>query len=224
MGELLSQLWSPEMQMALTGVVVLLVVLYVLSIVWVVRDAYMRGVTWWVWGIVALVPIRLLHAAAAHDEDRPRRAEPRGGAEETPAHALRRVRHVRLPRRGRLRAVPQLPHPAEEHVRSLQEGARAHVDRVPFLRHARERRRPPAAFEGVGRLSRGACLAEYPALGLQLVGAQRVGFGFPRRRHYRHAAFEQPQHRGAREPLLRRTKAGFRRRPLGRVASHNLYC
>ncbi len=57
MGELLSQLWSPEMQMALTGVVVLLVVLYVLSIVWVVRDAYMRGVTWWVWGIVALVPI-----------------------------------------------------------------------------------------------------------------------------------------------------------------------
>lgn len=57
MGDLLSQLMTPEMQMALTGVVVLLVVLYVLSIVWVVRDAYMRGVTWWVWGIVALVPI-----------------------------------------------------------------------------------------------------------------------------------------------------------------------
>ncbi len=57
MSELFAQLWSPQMQAAFTIVVVLLVVLYVLSIVWVVRDAYMRGATWYIWGIVALVPI-----------------------------------------------------------------------------------------------------------------------------------------------------------------------
>ncbi len=45
------------MQTAFTVVVVLLAVLYVLSIVWVVRDAYLRGTTWYVWGIVALVPL-----------------------------------------------------------------------------------------------------------------------------------------------------------------------
>lgn len=44
------------MQMAMTVVVVLLVILYVLSIIWVVRDAYLRGTVWYIWAIVALVP------------------------------------------------------------------------------------------------------------------------------------------------------------------------
>lgn len=57
MGDLLSQMMTPEMQMAMTAIVVILVVLYVLSIVWVVRDAYLRGQNWWIWGIVALIPI-----------------------------------------------------------------------------------------------------------------------------------------------------------------------
>lgn len=57
MSELLAQLWTPQMQTAFTVVIVLLVILYVLSIVWVVRDAYMRGTVWYVWAIVALVPI-----------------------------------------------------------------------------------------------------------------------------------------------------------------------
>lgn len=57
MSELLSQLWTPEMQAAFTVVVVLLVILYVLSIVWVVRDAYMRGAQWYIWAVVALVPV-----------------------------------------------------------------------------------------------------------------------------------------------------------------------
>ena len=56
MSELLNQLWTPELQAAFTVVVVLLVILYVLSIVWVVRDAYLRGSYWYVWAIVALVP------------------------------------------------------------------------------------------------------------------------------------------------------------------------
>lgn len=45
------------MQAVFTLVVVLLVILYVLSIIWVIRDAYLRGVTWYIWAIVALVPI-----------------------------------------------------------------------------------------------------------------------------------------------------------------------
>lgn len=57
MSELLNQLWTPELQAAFTVVVVLLVILYVLSIVWVVRDAYLRGSYWYVWAIVALVPL-----------------------------------------------------------------------------------------------------------------------------------------------------------------------
>lgn len=57
MNELLAQLWSPQMQTAFTIVIVLLVILYILSIVWVVRDAYLRGTTWYVWAIVALVPV-----------------------------------------------------------------------------------------------------------------------------------------------------------------------
>ena len=57
MSELLSQLWTPELQAAFTVVLVLLVILYVLSIVWVVRDAYLRGTMWYLWAIVALVPV-----------------------------------------------------------------------------------------------------------------------------------------------------------------------
>lgn len=57
MSEILSQLFTPEVTAAFSVVIVLLVVLYVLSIVWVVRDAYQRGTTWYVWAIVALVPV-----------------------------------------------------------------------------------------------------------------------------------------------------------------------
>lgn len=57
MSEILSQLWTPELQMAITVVIVLLVALYVLSVIWVVRDAYQRGTMWYVWAIVALIPV-----------------------------------------------------------------------------------------------------------------------------------------------------------------------
>ena len=57
MSDLLSQLWTPELQAALTVVVVVLIILYVLSIIWVARDAYMRGTYWYLWVIVALVPL-----------------------------------------------------------------------------------------------------------------------------------------------------------------------
>jgi hypothetical protein len=57
MSDILSQLWTPELQMAFTVCIVMLVAVYVLSIIWVVRDAYQRGTVWYVWAIVALVPI-----------------------------------------------------------------------------------------------------------------------------------------------------------------------
>ena len=57
MSELMSQLITPELMTAFSIFIVLLVVLYILSIVWVVRDAYMRGTHWYVWGVVALVPL-----------------------------------------------------------------------------------------------------------------------------------------------------------------------
>ncbi len=57
MSDILSQLWTPELQMAVTAIIVLLVAVYVLSIIWVVRDAYQRGTVWYIWAIVALVPI-----------------------------------------------------------------------------------------------------------------------------------------------------------------------
>ena len=57
MSDLLSQLWTAELQAALTVIVVLLVILYVLSIIWVARDAYLRGSYWYVWVVVALVPL-----------------------------------------------------------------------------------------------------------------------------------------------------------------------
>lgn len=57
MSDILSQLCTPELQMAVTVCIVMLVAVYVLSIIWVVRDAYQRGTVWYIWAIVALVPI-----------------------------------------------------------------------------------------------------------------------------------------------------------------------
>ena len=57
MNELLAQLWTPELQQAVTIIVVCLVILYVLSIVFVARDAYLRGTHWYLWAILALVPL-----------------------------------------------------------------------------------------------------------------------------------------------------------------------
>lgn len=57
MTELISQILTPELQMVLIVLLVMLIALYVLSIVWVIRDANQRGVTWWVWGLVSLIPI-----------------------------------------------------------------------------------------------------------------------------------------------------------------------
>lgn len=57
MSELISQLITPELRAAMIAVVVLLVILYVLSIIWVARDANLRGTYWYIWAVVALIPV-----------------------------------------------------------------------------------------------------------------------------------------------------------------------
>ena len=57
MSDLMSQLLTPEIHASLTVLVVCLVILYVLCIVWVALDAYLRGTKWYLWAIIALVPI-----------------------------------------------------------------------------------------------------------------------------------------------------------------------
>ena len=52
----LTQLITPEMQIAFIVIIVMIAILYVLSIIWVVRDAYLRGTTWYLWGLLALIP------------------------------------------------------------------------------------------------------------------------------------------------------------------------
>lgn len=57
MSELISQMITPQLQTAFKICLFLLVVLYVLSIVWTIRDAYLRGAKWPIWAVVSLVPI-----------------------------------------------------------------------------------------------------------------------------------------------------------------------
>lgn len=56
MSELISQIWTPQMQMAFTVLMLILVCIWILSIVWVARDARLRGQQPVLWMIVALIP------------------------------------------------------------------------------------------------------------------------------------------------------------------------
>ncbi|MDR0888381.1 MAG: zinc ribbon domain-containing protein [Coriobacteriales bacterium] len=56
MGDILSQILTPELRIALIIVFLFIAALYVISIIWVVRDAYARGASSRLWGIIALVP------------------------------------------------------------------------------------------------------------------------------------------------------------------------
>ena len=56
MTEILSSLITPELRMAFTIILIIIAVLYLLSIVWVVRDSYLRGSSPLVWGIVSVIP------------------------------------------------------------------------------------------------------------------------------------------------------------------------
>lgn len=57
MQEILAQLITPQVQMVGKVFIIFIIVLYILSIIWVIRDAYLRGTFPWLWGIVAIIPI-----------------------------------------------------------------------------------------------------------------------------------------------------------------------
>ena len=58
MQELLDQIITPEVRMVLYLMVACVVILYILSIVYVIRDAQRRGAEpWWLWAIISVIPI-----------------------------------------------------------------------------------------------------------------------------------------------------------------------
>ena len=56
MNGFLSQFLTGEIQMVLIALLVMLIVIYVLSIFWAVRDAQSRGFGW-AWGLLSILPI-----------------------------------------------------------------------------------------------------------------------------------------------------------------------
>ena len=58
MQDILDQLITPEVRMVLYLMLACVVMLYVLSIVYVIRDAQRRGAEpWWLWAIISVIPI-----------------------------------------------------------------------------------------------------------------------------------------------------------------------
>ena len=57
MEALLNQLITPEVKMVFLVIVIIIGILYLLSIIWVIRDAYLRGSNPVIWGIISLVPL-----------------------------------------------------------------------------------------------------------------------------------------------------------------------
>jgi RNA polymerase subunit RPABC4/transcription elongation factor Spt4 len=56
MEEIINQIITPEVKTAFMLIVVLIGVLYVISIIWVIRDSYLRGANPIIWGIISLIP------------------------------------------------------------------------------------------------------------------------------------------------------------------------
>jgi len=56
MSDLLGSLITPEVRAAITVIIAFIVLLYLLSIIWTIRDAYLRGANPVIWGIVAVIP------------------------------------------------------------------------------------------------------------------------------------------------------------------------
>jgi len=56
MSDILSSLITPEMQAFLVILIIVLVILYLMSIVWTVRDSYLRGSNPLMWGLIAVIP------------------------------------------------------------------------------------------------------------------------------------------------------------------------
>jgi len=56
MEELLNSLITPEVRLAIQAIIVVIGVFYLISIIWVIRDSYLRGANPVIWGLISLVP------------------------------------------------------------------------------------------------------------------------------------------------------------------------
>ncbi|MGN0035492.1 MAG: zinc ribbon domain-containing protein [Coriobacteriales bacterium] len=56
MSDIISQLITPQVRFVFILILIFIAALYILSIIWVIRDSYLRGTNSTVWGIVALIP------------------------------------------------------------------------------------------------------------------------------------------------------------------------
>ncbi|MCL2150966.1 MAG: zinc ribbon domain-containing protein, partial [Coriobacteriia bacterium] len=54
--DILESIITPEMRMIAAGVVVLIAVFYLISLIWVIRDSYLRGANPIIWGLIGLIP------------------------------------------------------------------------------------------------------------------------------------------------------------------------
>jgi len=53
---ILDQLFTDEVRMALMVLALLVCVLYLITVIWVIRDSYLRGSVPILWGLIALIP------------------------------------------------------------------------------------------------------------------------------------------------------------------------
>ena len=124
MSDLLDQLITPEVRMVLYLMVACVVMLYILSIVYVIRDAQRRGAEpWWLWAVISVIPIVGLLAyvilrPSSYLVDR----------EDLP--------QVRCPHRPRLRGVPHLQHAGQERLPHLPSSAQRGLEGLPLLSYA----------------------------------------------------------------------------------------
>jgi len=56
MEEILNSLITPEVKLAIQAIILIIGVFYLISIIWVIRDAYLRGANPVIWGLISLVP------------------------------------------------------------------------------------------------------------------------------------------------------------------------
>ena len=57
MGEIITQLLTGPVRIIVAGAVVVVLIMYLLSIVWVAKDAHSRGTSAVMWAIIAIVPV-----------------------------------------------------------------------------------------------------------------------------------------------------------------------
>ena len=128
MQELFDQIVTPEVKMVLYLMVVCVVMLYILSIVYVIRDAQRRGAEpWWMWAIISVIPVVGLLAYVIlrpssylidrEEQDldialREHQLRPRlRGLPDLQHAGPQRLPHLPPPAQRRLEGVPVLPHP-----------------------------------------------------------------------------------------------------------------